>query len=276
MKEDRKVKYESIFSQQTEFGTEEIIIEENRLSNEESLTTKEEIKKLLKKSIREKILFNIKTIEGKYLNNNRIIAIKGDIVQITNPFILFAEGAFPDEVFAHFEEDGVDYSFNLKKYKSTGTEKEILCVLPDIVKVLRRRGNYRIKATIDIPVGFYWMENGQEFIGSVNDISDVGIGLKFDDCYFDFELYNNLKNNINSHYPIILEIDSEYTPMVIKIKFVNKNELNEIIIGAEFSFTEDEQQNKIKKFVERIKENAIFQKKKDLTTQLIYTAEMGV
>lgn len=276
MNEERKVQYEKIVSQQTEFGTDEIVIEENKIIKEETISSSDDIKKLIKKAIREKTLFRIKTDDGKFLNNNRFIAIKDDSLQISNPFVLFAEGAFPDEVSASFEDDGIDYSFKLKKYKSNGTEKEILCVLPDNVKILKRRGTYRIKTTIAIPVGIFWNETGREFIGHVNDISELGIGLKFDDCYFDFDFYNSLKNNINNTYPIILEIEGEYTPIVIKLKFINKNELDEIIVGAEFAFTENEQQSVVKEFVDKIRQSAIFQKKKDLTMQLIQAAEMGV
>lgn len=274
MKETRKIEYEKVFSQQNEFGTDEIVIEDNRQMKEEILTGVD-IVKLFKKSIREKILFRIKTEDGKFLNNSRFIAVKGNVMQISNPFILFAEGAFPDEVTASFEDDGIDYSFQLKKYRSAGTEREILCHLPEKVTVLRRRGNYRVKVTYDLPVGIYWADSAQEFIGSVNDISEVGIGLKFDNCYFDSDFFNTLTKSINTNYPIILEIDGSYAPIIIKLKYVNKNEDGHVILGSEFYFTEEEQQIKIKNFVDKIKQTAIFQKKKDLTMQLIKAAEMG-
>lgn len=274
MKDTRKIEYQKIFSQQTEFGTNEIVVEDNKQTKEETIKG-QEIVKLFKKNIREKTLFRVKTDDGRYLNNSRFIALKGNIIQISNPFILFAEGAFPDEVTASFEEDGIDYSFILKKYKSAGTEREILCHLPESVTILRRRGNYRVKTTYDIPAGIYWSEIGKEFIGSVNDISEVGIGLKFDNCYFDYDFYNTLTKSINTNYPLILEINGEYTPIIIKLKFVSKNDDGHVILGAEFYFTEEEQQIKLKEFVDNIKQNAIFQKKKDLTMQLIKAAEMG-
>jgi c-di-GMP-binding flagellar brake protein YcgR len=276
MNEDRKTEYEKIFSQQTEFGTDAIVIDEAIALKEDIISGREEVIKIIRKSIREKTLFRIKTEDGKYLNNNRFIVVKGDIVQITNPFVLFAEGAFPEEVQASFEEDGIDYSFTLKKIRSAGTEREILCIVPEMIKVLKRRGNYRVKTTIKIPVGLLWHENSSEFIGTINDVSDVGIGLKFDDCYFDFEFYNNLKNKLNQNFPIIIEFEGEYTPVIITTKFVSKNEDNEIIIGAEFHFTEAQQQEKINMFVDKIRQNATFQKKKDLTIQLIQAAEMGI
>lgn len=276
MNEERKTEYEKIFSQQTEFGTDVIVVDESSSTKEETINGREEVSKLIRKSIREKTLFRIKTEDGKYLNNNRFIIVKGDIVQITNPFVLFAEGAFPDEVQANFEEDGIDYSFTLKKIKSAGTEKEILCIVPDVVKVLKRRGSYRVKTAVSIPVGIYWNEISAEFIGSINDISTVGIGLKFDECYFDFEFYNVLKNSLNQNFPIIIECDGEYNPVLIKVKFVSKNDENQIVIGAEFHFTESQQQEKINIFVDKIRQNATFQKKKDLTTQLIQAAEMGI
>lgn len=274
MKETRKIEYEKVFSQQNEFGTDEIVMEDNRQIKEEILSG-QDVVKLFKKSIREKILFRIKTEDGKFLNNSRFIDVKGNVIQISNPFILYAEGAFPDEVYASFEDDGIDYSFQLKKYRSAGTEKEILCNLPEKVTVLRRRGNYRVKVTYDLPVGIYWADNGQEFIGSVNDISEVGIGLKFDNCYFDYDFFNTLTKSINVNFPIILEIDGSYAPIIIKLKYVNKNEDGHVILGSEFYFTEEDQQIKIKNFVDKIKQTAIFQKKKDLTMQLIKAAEMG-
>ena len=54
------------------------------------------------------------------------------------------------------------------------------------------------------------------------------------------------------------------------------NENNEIIIGAEFVFTEEEKNLKIKEFVDKIRKNAIFQKKKELSEHLIFIGEMGV
>ncbi len=276
MKEDRKVEYEKIFSHQSEFGTTEIFVEDNKQINEEIITGNTLVSKLFKKCIREKILFKIKTDDGRTLFNNRIVAVKSGFIQITNAFILFAEGAFPDEVNASFEDDGIDYSFRLKKYKSKGTEREILCHLPDTITVLKRRGHYRIKVRSDIPVGLYWSENDQEYIGNINDISEVGIGIKFDDCYFDYDFYNTLVKDINKNYPIILEINGDYTAVNIRIKFVSKDEDGHVLIGSEFFFTDSEQQNKINSLIDNIRQNAIFQKKKDLTIQLIKTAEMGV
>lgn len=274
--EDRKSLYQQIKSELTEFGTEELDITDNKKNTEYQIEDDNQIIQLFKKIYREKILLRLKSETSTYLNNNRITIIKGKYVKITNPFILFAEGAFPDSVDVNFEDDGVDYSFKLEKYKSHGVENEIYCIMPKTIKVLKRRGIHRVKAKADIPVGIFSIDQGREYIGSLNDISELGIGLKFDSCYFDIDFYNSLKQKNNPRVPIILEIDGEYLSIIISIRFLNKNESSEVIIGAEFVFTEEIKNEKIKDFVDKIRKDAIFQKKKELSEHLIFTGEMGV
>lgn len=273
-KESRKKLYTQAMSQQTELGNETVIVDSGSTNNEEILSNKSEIVSIIKKASREKILIRIKSKEGKTLDNNRILKFSENSFLITNPFILFAEGIFPDEVLLSFEDDGIDYSFQVKKTTLNGAQKHIVCNLPNQIKVLKRRTTHRVKATKLIPVGIFWVENEHEFIGVVNDISDLGIGIKFDACYFDFEFYNLLKNTPNKIVPIIFNIDNEHYPIGITVKYINKNEYDDIIIGAEFSFVENEQQSKIKSFVQRLKKEAIFEKNKQLTLHLIKTAEM--
>lgn len=274
--ETRKSLYQEIKSELTEFGTEEIEIHDTDKNKEYEITNHSEILTLFKKMLREKLLFRIKGENSIYLNNNRITLVKDKFISLTNPFILFAEGSFPEIVEVNFEDDGIDYTFKLEKFKSSGIEKEIYCLLPNNIKVLKRRGIHRVKSTLDIPVGIYSNENDQEYIGSLNDISELGIGIKFNSNYFDYSFYNRLKSMTQPRVPIILEINGEYLTIVISIKFLTKNENNEIIIGAEFVFTEEEKNLKIKEFVDKIRKNAIFQKKKELSEHLIFIGEMGV
>ncbi len=274
--ETRKSLYQEIKSELTEFGTEEIEIHDTDKNKEYEITNHSEILTLFKKMLREKLLFRIKGENSIYLNNNRITLVKDKFISLTNPFILFAEGSFPEIVEVNFEDDGIDYTFKLEKFKSSGIEKEIYCLLPNNIKVLKRRGIHRVKSTLDIPVGIYSNENDQEYIGSLNDISELGIGIKFNSNYFDDSFYNRLKSMTQPRVPIILEINGEYLTIVISIKFLTKNENNEIIIGAEFVFTEEEKNLKIKEFVDKIRKNAIFQKKKELSEHLIFIGEMGV
>ncbi len=274
--ETRKSLYQEIKSELTEFGTEEIEIHDTDKNKEYEITDHSEISNLFKKMLREKLLFRIKSENSIYLNNNRITLVKDKFISLTNPFILFAEGSFPEIVEVNFEDDGIDYTFKLEKFKSSGIEKEIYCLLPNNIKVLKRRGIHRVKSTLDIPVGIYSNENDQEYIGSLNDISELGIGIKFNSNYFDDSFYNRLKSMQQPRVPIILEINGEYLTIVISIKFLTKNENNEIIIGAEFVFTEEEKNLKIKEFVDKIRKNAIFQKKKELSEHLIFIGEMGV
>jgi len=236
--ETRKSLYQEIKSELTEFGTEEIKIHDTDKNKEYEITNHSEILNLFKKMLREKLLFRVKGENSIYLNNNRITLVKDKFISLTNPFILFAEGSFPEFVEVNFEDDGIDYTFKLEKFKSSGIEKEIYCLLPNNIKVLKRRGIHRVKSTLDIPVGIYSNENDQEYIGSLNDISEVGIGIKFNSNYFDDSFYNRLKSMNQQRVPIILEINGEYLTIVISIKFLTKNENNEIIIGAEFVFTE--------------------------------------
>lgn len=273
-KESRKKLYTQAMSQQTELGNEAVILDSGTANKEEVLTNKDEILSVIKKANREKILIRIKSKEGKPLDNNRILKFSENSILITNPFILFAEGVFPDEVILSFEDDGIDYSFQVKRTTTNGTQKHIVCKVPSQIKVLKRRTTHRVKTSKLIPVGIFWVENEQEFIGVVNDISDLGIGIKFDACYFDFEFYNLLKNMPNKIVPIIFNIDNTNYPIGINVKYINKNEDDDIIIGAEFSFVENEQQTQIKNFVKRLKKEAVFEKNKQLTLHLIKTAEM--
>lgn len=273
--EKRKNLYQEIKAELNEYGTEEIKIIEKNSNNEYEINSEQEIINLLKKVHREKILFRIKNITEGYLNNNRIVLIKGKYIKITNPFILFAEGAFPEVVDVNFEEDGVDYSFKLSKFKSHGNEREIYCEMPKNIKVLKRRGQHRVKATINVPVGLYNSENSKEYIGTLNDISESGIGIKFDSCYFDIDFFSSLKQEDKPRASIIIETNGEYLPVVISIKFLNKNDKDEIFVGAEFVLTEEKKNEQINKFVDELRKYAIFQKKKELSEHLIFTGEMG-
>lgn len=274
--DERKGIYQQSSSELTEFGTEEITLVDNLNNTEYEITDLEEISDLFKKIYRDKLLLRFKSEQTNFLNNNRITMIKGNFIKVSNPFILFAEGAFPDSIDVNFENDGIDYSFKLEKYKSNGIEQEIYCQLPKYIKVLKRRGSHRVKATKEIPVGIYSNDQNKEYIGSLNDISELGIGIKFDACYFDIDFYNGLKQKKQPKVPIIIEMEGKYISVVISIKFLNKNENEEIIIGAEFIFTEKEKNNELKEILDTIKNDAIFQKKKELSQHLIFTGEMGV
>lgn len=274
--EERKGIYQQSSAELTEFGTEEITIVENLKNTEYEIIDSEEISNLFKKIYRDKLLLRFKSEQTNFLNNNRITMIKGNFIKVSNPFILFAEGAFPESIDVNFENDGIDYSFKLEKYKSSGIEQEIYCTLPKYIKVLKRRGSYRVKATKTIPVGIYSNEQNKEYIGSLNDISELGIGIKFDSCYFDIDFYNLLKQKKQPKVPIIIEMEGRYISVVISIKFLNKNENEEIIIGAEFIFTEKEKNIELNSILDTIKNDAIFQKKKELSQHLIFTGEMGV
>lgn len=273
--EERKGIYQQASAELTEFGTEEILIVENLKNNEFETRNPKDILNIFKKIFRDKLLLRFKSDKTNFLNNNRITMIKGNYIKVTNPFILFAEGAFPEKIDANFEIDGVDYSFKLEKYKSNGIENEIYCTLPESVKVLKRRGSHRIQATIEIPIGIFSNEQNKEFIGSLNDISELGIGIKFDAGYFDIDFYNSLKQKKQPKVPIIIEMEGTYISVVISIKFLTKNELEEIIIGAEFVFTEEDKNNELQKILHTIKNKALFKKKKDLSQHLIFIGKMG-
>ena len=64
MNEERKTEYEKVFSQQTEFGTDVIVVDEATSSKEELIKGREEVAKIIRKSIREKTLFRIKTLDS--------------------------------------------------------------------------------------------------------------------------------------------------------------------------------------------------------------------
>lgn len=57
MNEERKTEYEKIFSQQTEFGTDVIVVDETTTTKEELIKGREEVTKIIRKSIREKHYF---------------------------------------------------------------------------------------------------------------------------------------------------------------------------------------------------------------------------
>lgn len=273
MIDKRKELYQQTINHQIELGIEETFSNEENQNQEDIKYASQEILLILRKIYKEKILLNIRTSEGRVIHNNRLVHFTTDSFHISNSFILFAEGQFPEAVDIFFEEDGVEYSFKTRRL-SNGNEKNVKCQLPSSIKILKRRSNYRIKLPKNLPVGLFWIENEKEFLGLVNDISDVGIGLKFDACYFNIEFYNILKNSNNKMVPILFNINQEHYAVAVVIKYIDKNDFEEVVIGAEFVFNDAESHAKVRDFVSTIRNETRIEKSRLLTSHIIKKAEL--
>lgn len=122
------------------------------------------------------------------------------------------------------------------------------------------------------------MSKKTEFVGEIQDITTLGIGLSFEEGFFDMDFFNELKNEKNQKIPIMIPVndnaDNKNIPLMIIVRHVEKSD-NKILIGADFLF-DNEQEEIIIKFVETLKNELNHQKRYDLTLQIIKNASYGV
>jgi len=198
---------------------------------------------------------------------------------ITNPFLIENNESAPDELFLSIQNENFEYKFKVhtKGSKNLLGKNIVLTVSSPITKYRQRVLN-RIEPTKQIPVGIYSMSKKTEFVGEIQDITTLGIGLSFEEGFFDMDFFNELKNEKNQKIPIMIPVndnaDNKNIPLMIIVRHVEKSD-NKILIGADFLF-DNEQEEIIIKFVETLKNELNHQKRYDLTLQIIKNASYGV
>jgi len=240
----------------------------------------DEIQAFITKISAEKELFKIEDDKGNSFPNNIILQYDNKkTFSTTNPFLIENNESAPEDMNITIQNGNYEFKFKVsaKSNKSNLSKILILTVVSDITKYHQRVLN-RIEPSNQIPVGIYSMNKKTEFFGEIQDITTLGIGLSFEEGFFDMDFFNELKNNKNTKLPIIIGMqDSEETEnlaIMIAVRHVDKSD-NKILIGADFLFI-DNQEEKIIKFVELLKNKLNYKKRYDLTLQIIKNASYGV
>lgn len=240
----------------------------------------DEIQAFITKISAEKELFKIEDDKGNSFPNNIILQYDNKkTFSTTNPFLIENNESAPEDMNITIQNGNYEFKFKVsaKSNKSNLSKILILTVVSDITKYHQRVLN-RIEPSNQIPVGIYSMNKKTEFFGEIQDITTLGIGLSFEEGFFDMDFFNELKNNKNTKLPIIIGMqDSEETEnlaIMIAVRYVDKSD-NKILIGADFLFI-DNQEEKIIKFVELLKNKLNYKKRYDLTLQIIKNASYGV
>lgn len=239
----------------------------------------DEIQTFITKISSEKELFRIEDDKGNSFPNNIILQYDSKkTFSTTNPFLIENNESAPEEMNITIQNGNYEFKFKVsaKSNKSNLNKILILTVVSDITKYHQRVLN-RIEPSNQIPVGIYSMNKRTEFFGEIQDITTLGIGLSFEEGFFDMDFFNELKNNKNTKLPIIIGMqdsgETENLAIMIAVRHVDKSD-NKILIGADFLFI-DNQEEKIIKFVELLKNKLNYKKRYDLTLQIIKNASYG-
>jgi len=282
MKNNMKIKRNEIYEELYEKGVD--LDSENHNSFQSATeiiaSSDDEIQAFITKISAEKELFKIEDDKGNSFPNNIILQYDNKkTFSTTNPFLIENNESAPEEMNITIQNGNYEFKFKVsaKSNKSNLSKILILTVVSDITKYHQRVLN-RIEPSNQIPVGIYSMNKKTEFFGEIQDITTLGIGLSFEEGFFDMDFFNELKNNKNTKLPIIIGMqDSEETEnlaIMIAVRHVDKSD-NKILIGADFLFI-DNQEEKIIKFVELLKNKLNYKKRYDLTLQIIKNASYGV
>lgn len=282
MKNNMKIKRNEIYEELYEKGVD--LDSENHNSFQSATeiiaSSDDEIQAFITKISTEKELFKIEDDKGNSFPNNIILQYDNKkTFSTTNPFLIENNESAPEEMNITIQNGNYEFKFKVsaKSNKSNLNKILILTVVSDITKYHQRVLN-RIEPSNQIPVGIYSMNKKTEFFGEIQDITTLGIGLSFEEGFFDMDFFNELKNNKNTKLPIIIGMqDSEETEnlaIMIAVRHVDKSD-NKILIGADFLFI-DNQEEKIIKFVELLKNKLNYKKRYDLTLQIIKNASYGV
>lgn len=240
----------------------------------------DDIIKFVSKMGNEKQLFKIEDNLGNSFDNNIIVKFDKKSFMINNPYLIQMNQNAPEEVYITIQNDNYEFKFSADTHmnKSNLNKNIILTVCSSIQKHQKRVLN-RIEPSQTIPVGLYAIEKEEEFIGEIMDITTLGIGLNFDEGFFDMDFFNELKNTENAKIPIAIAVDehidpSGYLGVVIAARHVEKHD-GKIIIGADFLLNSS-QEEVIIKLVEELKQKLIYKKRHDLTLQIINNSSYGV
>lgn len=278
MKINRNKVYEETFLKSKDLATEKHVSFQGE--TEVVASTENEIIAFVQNMVQEKELFKIEDSKGNSFSNNIVLQYdKKKSFSITNPFLIENNESAPDELFLSIQNENFEYKFKVhtKGSKNLLGKNIVLTVSSPITKYRQRVLN-RIEPTKQIPVGIYSMSKKTEFVGEIQDITTLGIGLSFEEGFFDMDFFNELKNEKNQKIPIMIPVndntDNKNIPLMIIVRHVEKSD-NKILIGADFLF-DNEQEEIIIRFVETLKNELNHQKRYDLTLQIIKNASYGV
>lgn len=273
----RKQKYTDLYNESKNLSSERY----NAFLGESQVIASDDndISKFLAKTEAEKTLFRIEDELGTVFENNIIQKFNKKSFSILNPYLIQLNQSAPENLFITIQSENYEFKFSVHtEQKSALNRSLILTVSSDILKHQKRVLN-RIEPSKTIPVGLYSIEKQEEFVGEVMDITTLGIGLLFDEGFFDMDLFNELKNSPNTKLPIILAVDEEfeengYLGLMIVARHVEKSD-GKVIIGADFLLNSS-QENTIINLVEELKQQLNYKKRHDLTLQIIKNSSYGV
>lgn len=153
--------------------------------------------------------------------------------------------------------------------------------MPTTIKVLSRRGSSRVSPNKNnkISVGLFLEDKQLELIGSMSDISKIGIGLSFEESMLDSEILSFLTEAQEKPLPLIIDNNGEYFSILINVKHTFHNRKNnKVNIGAEFLFLDSDENNleELERFFSLIEKEYLQDQKINKTKQLILSSKMGI
>lgn len=272
----RKGFYEKTISEKSEISLiEEESIDNNNLleAKRETLTEPEKILDILRLVKRENVFFKIEGNEKEF--STQITSLKPNEIFIINSFSLYGEIKFPEKVNCSFEIDGIEYSF-LITFKENFSDEIVKCTIPKQINIFKRRSSYRVKVEDRLVASVYWPSKEKEFLGLIQDISLIGVGLKFDYDIFDMELFTSLNSNKDEKLVIMFEFDKWFYCLNIESKHIKIDEkTHSIELGAEFIFPHADKMEVVERFVEKLKSVYLRNKKVKNSLLLIETSKNG-
>lgn len=249
-------------------------------TQKDTISDKEQILKTFELYLRDRVKLAIVDEDNYRYYDNTIAKVKDGKIVIQNPFLTYAKKTFPNSVRGVYENEGVEYSFILKKNKDLNDYVE--CKLPDQIQVLSRRGSSRVSPSDNnnVAVGLLIENKKIELVGNMIDISKIGIGISFQESMLDSETLSFLKESRETPLPLIIDNNSEYFSVLIHVKHTFHNRKEEKVnIGAEFLFHKDadkNEKNELDNFFKLTEKEYAEQKKKNKTEQLILSSKMGI
>lgn len=239
----------------------------------------EEIIRFVAKLGNEKQLFRIEDNLGNVFDNNIITKFDKKSFMINNPYLIQTDQNAPEEVYISIQNDNYEFKFSADTHLNKSLSKNLFLTVCSPIQKHQKRVLNRIEPSNTIPVGLYAIEKDEEFIGEIMDITTLGIGLIFDEGFFDMDFFNEIKNTENVKLPIIIAVDehiesSGYLGIVVVARHVEKSD-GKIIIGADFLLTSS-QEDIIIRLVEELKQDLVYKKRHDLTLQIITNSSYGV
>lgn len=272
-------KYRSIDSELYAVNKNTEIKSQTASVNEQEISASNEILNTFLLYFRDRVKLTIVDKDGYRYFDNSIAKVKDESIIIQNPFLTYANKKFPDTVKGVYENEGIEYSFELKKIKDLNNHIE--CVMPTTIKVLSRRGSSRVSPNKNnkISVGLFLEDKQLELIGSMSDISKIGVGLSFEESMLDSEILSFLTEAQEKPLPLIIDNNGEYFSILINVKHTFHNRKNnKVNIGAEFLFLDSDENNleELERFFSLIEKEYLQDQKINKTKQLILSSKMGI